>query len=50
MRIARAALARNLLLRPIGDTVYWMPPYCLDDDAVRVLAEGTLGALEEAVG
>jgi adenosylmethionine-8-amino-7-oxononanoate aminotransferase len=50
MRIARAALARNLLLRPIGDTVYWMPPYCLDDDAVRVLVEGTLGALEEAVG
>ncbi len=50
MRIARAALARNLLLRPIGDTVYWMPPYCLDDDAVRVMVDGTIGALEEAVG
>jgi adenosylmethionine-8-amino-7-oxononanoate aminotransferase len=49
-RIARAALARNLVLRPIGDTVYWMPPYCLDDEAIRTLVDGTLGALEEAVG
>ena len=47
-RIARAALRRGLLLRPIGDTVYWMPPYCLDDEAIGVLVEGTLGALEEA--
>ena len=50
LRIARAALQRRLLLRPIGDTVYWMPPYCLDDEAIDVLVEGTLGALEEVCG
>ena len=49
-RIARAAVAHGLVLRPIGNTVYWMPPYCLDDDAVRVMVDGTLRALEEAVG
>jgi adenosylmethionine-8-amino-7-oxononanoate aminotransferase len=48
--IARAALRRNLVLRPIGDTVYWMPPYCLGDDALQVLVDGTLTALEEATG
>jgi adenosylmethionine-8-amino-7-oxononanoate aminotransferase len=23
---------RDLLLRPLGNTVYVMPPYCIDDD------------------
>ena len=33
------ALGRELLLRPIGRTVYWMPPYVLDDDEMALLAE-----------
>jgi adenosylmethionine-8-amino-7-oxononanoate aminotransferase len=36
------ALARELLLRPIGRTVYWMPPYCLTDDEMEMLASRTL--------
>ena len=36
------ALDRELLLRPIGKTVYWMPPYVLDDDEMALLAERTL--------
>jgi len=36
------ALARELLLRPIGNTVYWMPPYVLDDAEMALLAERTL--------
>ena len=35
------ALDRELLLRPIGKTVYWMPPYVLDDDEMALLAERT---------
>jgi adenosylmethionine-8-amino-7-oxononanoate aminotransferase len=34
-------LARELLLRPIGRTVYFMPPYILDDDAFALLAART---------
>ncbi len=43
---ARAAFAHamdlGVLLRPIGNTVYWMPPYCLTDDEAALLADVTL--------
>jgi adenosylmethionine-8-amino-7-oxononanoate aminotransferase len=43
------AMARGLLLRPIGRTIYAMPPYVLDDEAVQWLAQGALAALEETL-
>ncbi|TAL52131.1 adenosylmethionine--8-amino-7-oxononanoate transaminase [Pandoraea sp.] len=48
-RCHAAALARGLLLRPIGNTVYLMPPYVLDDDAQTWLATQTLAALTDAL-
>ncbi|MFN7088113.1 MAG: adenosylmethionine--8-amino-7-oxononanoate transaminase [Burkholderiales bacterium] len=36
------ALERELLLRPIGNTVYFMPPYVIDDDEIGLLIERTL--------
>jgi adenosylmethionine-8-amino-7-oxononanoate aminotransferase len=45
-RYHQHAMARGLLLRPIGRTIYAMPPYVLDDEAVRWLAQGALAALE----
>jgi adenosylmethionine-8-amino-7-oxononanoate aminotransferase len=39
---AAEALQRELLLRPIGRTVYWMPPYCLAEDEMEMLASRTL--------
>jgi adenosylmethionine-8-amino-7-oxononanoate aminotransferase len=39
------AMARGLLLRPIGKTLYAMPPYVLDAEAVQWLAQHALGAL-----
>ncbi len=41
-----AALQRELLLRPIGHTIYWMPPYCLSDDEMALLAARTLDIVE----
>ena len=41
------ALEKELLLRPIGNTVYFMPPYILDDDEAALLANGTLAILNE---
>jgi adenosylmethionine-8-amino-7-oxononanoate aminotransferase len=35
-------LARELLLRPIGRTVYFMPPYVVGDEEFALLAERTL--------
>ena len=48
-RYAAAALARGLLLRPIGHTVYLMPPYVLDNDTATLLARQTLAALDDAL-
>jgi adenosylmethionine-8-amino-7-oxononanoate aminotransferase len=45
-RYHQHAMARGLLLRPIGRTVYAMPPYVLDAEAVQCLAQGALAALE----
>ena len=50
LRAYRAALARGVLLRPLGDILYWMPPYCIDDAQLQLLAEVTLAAIEEATG
>ena len=41
-RFFEEALKRELLLRPIGNTVYFMPPYVIAEDEMSVLAEGTL--------
>ena len=48
LRAYRAALARGVLLRPLGDVLYWMPPYCIDAAQLQQLAEVTLAAIEEA--
>lgn len=48
LRAYRAALARGVLLRPLGDVLYWIPPYCIDDEQLQLLADVTLAAIEEA--
>ena len=40
------ALRHELLLRPIGNTVYFMPPYVIADDEWRLLVERTLACLD----
>jgi len=42
------ALASELLLRPIGRTMYVMPPYILTDDEMQLLATRTLAIVERA--
>ncbi len=48
LRMYRAALDAGVLLRPLGDVLYWMPPYCIDDAQLNLLAHATAAALEEA--
>ncbi len=45
----QAALARGLLLRPIGNTVYFMPPYVIEDAHIDFLIDGTLDILDKPV-
>jgi adenosylmethionine---8-amino-7-oxononanoate aminotransferase len=46
-RVFEAALRRELLLRPIGHTVYFMPPYTIDESEITLLASRTLEILDE---
>jgi adenosylmethionine---8-amino-7-oxononanoate aminotransferase len=41
--------SRNLLLRPLGNTVYVMPPYCIDDSDLAALYAGIADAVAAAV-
>ena len=45
-RFAGEALRREIVLRPIGSTVYFMPPYTLTDDEFAFLVGRTCEALD----
>jgi adenosylmethionine-8-amino-7-oxononanoate aminotransferase len=46
-RFFAAALERELLLRPIDRTVYFMPPYIIDDAEFALLVAGTRAILDD---
>jgi len=48
-RFFTAALKHEMLLRPIGRTVYLMPPYILDDAEIALLAERTHVVLNDVL-
>jgi adenosylmethionine-8-amino-7-oxononanoate aminotransferase len=41
-------LRRELLLRPIGRTLYFMPPYVVTDDEFAALVDGALDIVGHA--
>jgi len=45
-RYAQQAMAQGVVLRPIGNTIYAMPPYVLDAQTMAHLANGALAALQ----
>ncbi|HVL76134.1 MAG TPA: adenosylmethionine--8-amino-7-oxononanoate aminotransferase BioA, partial [Noviherbaspirillum sp.] len=49
-RFFTTALKHELLLRPIGNTVYLMPPYILSDGEIELLASRTRATLDEVLG
>jgi len=46
VRAAELALERGVVLRPIGNTVYFMPPYVTDDREFALLVETGLAIVE----
>lgn len=48
LRAYRHAIERGVVLRPLGDVLYWMPPYCVGEEELVHLADVTTTALEEA--
>jgi adenosylmethionine-8-amino-7-oxononanoate aminotransferase len=49
-RFFTTATENELLLRPIGRTVYLMPPFVLDDEEIAGLGERTLRVFESVIG
>jgi adenosylmethionine-8-amino-7-oxononanoate aminotransferase len=48
LRAYRHALSRGVLLRPLGEVLYWMPPYCVGEDELSLLADVTREAIDAA--
>ncbi len=48
LRIYRHALAQGLLLRPVGNVVYFMPPYVITPDEIDFMAGVAAEAIEAA--
>jgi adenosylmethionine-8-amino-7-oxononanoate aminotransferase len=48
LRVYRHGLANGALLRPLGNVVYWMPPYVIADDELALLARVTAEGIDLA--
>ncbi|KFN49259.1 adenosylmethionine--8-amino-7-oxononanoate transaminase [Arenimonas composti] len=48
LRAYRHAIERGVVLRPLGDILYWMPPYCVGEEELQHLADVTTTAIAAA--
>jgi adenosylmethionine---8-amino-7-oxononanoate aminotransferase len=47
-RLYRHALQRGVLLRPIGNVVYFMPPYIVDEAEMDLMVQVAAQGIERA--
>jgi adenosylmethionine-8-amino-7-oxononanoate aminotransferase len=48
LKVYRHALERGVLLRPVGDVVYFMPPYVITAEEIALLARVAASSIEAA--
>jgi adenosylmethionine---8-amino-7-oxononanoate aminotransferase len=48
-RVHEYALEKGVLLRPLGDVVYFMPPYILTGEEVKLMSQTAIEGIERAV-
>jgi adenosylmethionine-8-amino-7-oxononanoate aminotransferase len=48
LRVYRHALERGVLLRPVGNVVYFMPPYVISPEQIDLLADVARTGIEAA--
>ncbi|MGH8182821.1 MAG: aminotransferase class III-fold pyridoxal phosphate-dependent enzyme, partial [Rhodanobacteraceae bacterium] len=48
LRFYKQALERGVLLRPLGDTVYFLPPYCINEGDIDFMADVAIEAINVA--
>jgi len=49
LRVYRYALERGVLLRPLGDVVYFMPPYVATEDEIALIVAVAREGIQRAV-
>ena len=49
LRVYRHALQRGVLLRPLGDVIYFMPPYVINSDEIDLMFDVAREGIERAV-
>ncbi|HSN00992.1 MAG TPA: adenosylmethionine--8-amino-7-oxononanoate transaminase [Rudaea sp.] len=49
LRVYRHGLEHGVLLRPLGDVVYFMPPYVVTPDEIDLMVDVAIAGIEKAV-
>lgn len=49
LRVYQYALSKGVLLRPLGNVIYFMPPYIINEDELRLMAEVAWDGIQQAV-
>ena len=48
LRVYRHALEHGVLLRPLGNVIYFMPPYVITPEEIELLASVATGGIDLA--
>jgi adenosylmethionine-8-amino-7-oxononanoate aminotransferase len=48
-RVYEYGLSKGVLLRPLGDVIYFMPPYILTGEEVKLMSQTAIEGIEQAV-
>jgi adenosylmethionine-8-amino-7-oxononanoate aminotransferase len=48
-KISSKAINRGLLIRPIGHTIYFMPPYVINHDEINFMIDTTLEVIQSSI-
>ena len=49
LRVYRHGLERGVVLRPLGNIVYFMPPYCISEDEIDLMIDVAIEGIERAL-
>jgi len=49
LQVYREGLKRGYMLRPLGSTLYWMPPYIITPSEIEALGNQTLASIDAAI-
>ena len=49
LRVYQYALSKGVLLRPLGNVIYFMPPYIINENEIRLMADVAWDGIQQAV-